>query len=103
VVLVPTADADPDGDCDFGQLELRLSLPDPDANALTESEYTKLYRFVRLWRRLGWEIPATDELLARLAPALGAQPSPADLDAALVTALARIANFQRILREVSAA
>ena len=42
----------------------------------------------------GWagEIPATDELLARLAPALGAQPSPTDLDAALVTALARIAN-----------
>jgi hypothetical protein len=103
VVLAPAADADPEGDCDFGDLELRLSLPDPDANALTESEYTKLCRFVRLWRRLGWEIPATDELLARLAPALGAQPSPADLDAAFVTALARIANFQRILREVSAA
>jgi len=101
VVLAPTADAGSEtDDCDFGKRELRLSLPDPNANALTESEYTKLYRFVRLWRRLGWDIPATDGLLARFLPALGAQPSPADLDAALVTALARIASFLRVLRDM---
>ena len=99
VVLVPTEDADPDvDDCDFGQLELRLALPDPTANALTESELTKLYRFIRLWRRLGWDIPTTDDLLDLFLPPLTVQPTPADLDAAFTTALSCIANALRLLR-----
>jgi hypothetical protein len=102
VVLVPTDDAEPDtDDCDFANWELRLAVPDPSVNELTESEYTKLYRYIRLWRRLGWEIPATDELLARFLPALAVQPSPPDLDAAFVLALARVANFLHLLLEMA--
>ncbi len=102
VVLTPTADADPDlDDCDFGVLELRLSLPDGAANALTESEYTKLYRFIRLWRRLGGSVSATDDLLTLFLPTLSPQPTLAELDAAFVIALARTSNFRLLLSEMN--
>jgi hypothetical protein len=102
VVLTPTADADPDlDDCDFGVLELRLSLPDDASNALTESEYTKLYRFIRLWRRLGGSVSNTDDLLSLFLPTLAPQPTLAELDAAFVIALARIANYRRLLTEMN--
>jgi hypothetical protein len=101
IVLTPTAGADPDLDCDFGVLELRLSLPDATANALTESEYTKLYRFIRVWHRLGGAVSDTDEMLTLFLPALPPQPTPAELDAAFVVALARIANFRGLLTDMN--
>lgn len=56
--------------CDFGSMELRYSLPittaASTANMLTESDYRRLFRFIRLWKKLGWTIEETGKVAAAL-------------------------------------
>ncbi|SCG63995.1 neuraminidase-like domain-containing protein [Micromonospora humi] len=56
---------------------------------LTDDEWVRLDRLVRLWRATGWELDDLDLTLT----ALGA----GDLDAATVTAVARVADLARTL------
>lgn len=98
IVLTPVPGADPTlDDCDFAGLELRRALPKPATNALTEADFLKLLRFIRLWRALGWSIEETDDLLVAFVGPPAAGASTADLDAAFVAGLARIGNFLRLL------
>jgi hypothetical protein len=104
VVLAPVAGADQDLDeCDFGALELRLSIPGPAASALTELEYHRLHRFVRLWRTLDRvldaDIALVDELLVAFLPLPPAELTMLNLDGAMATAISRIATFVRVLDE----
>lgn len=46
-----------------------------DGTALTVDEYDRLHRFIRLWRRLSWTVPQTDQALAALStPVPGGTP-----------------------------
>ena len=83
-------------ECDFAQVELRFALPRPDQNRLTEIAYLRLHRFIRLWRKLGLSVRLTGLLVERFSPTPAADLTTATIDAAFVTLLARIANFQRL-------
>lgn len=104
VVLSPiTGGGDDIDECDFNALELRLSNPDPAASALTELDYLRLHRFIRLWRKLDRmldaDIDLVDELLVTFLPVPPADLTLAELDDAMTTATSRIANFVRLLDE----
>lgn len=82
--------------CDFGRVELRHVLPDMTANQLTEIDHHRLLRFIRLWKKLGWSITATDTAIAAF---LGADPATltfATIDAAFAAMLDRLAGFLRL-------
>jgi hypothetical protein len=53
--------------CSATSLQFRYSNPDPP-NELTVTDFVKLIRFIRLWRKLGLSIERTDELLSALFP-----------------------------------
>jgi hypothetical protein len=63
---------------DFEKLELRYANPDTNANRLHASDFVRLLRFVRLWRKLGWSIEQTDETLSALYPAADLPQGAAD-------------------------
>jgi hypothetical protein len=88
-------------ECDFAQVELRFALPKPAENRLTDIAYLRLVRFIRLWRKLELPIDVTDDLIAVFLPMAPGELTPANLDDAFVTLLARVANFGR-LRELLA-
>ncbi len=99
---VPPAPGDPPlDDCDFAGLELRLAVADPAADALTALEFHRLNRFIRLWRKLGWSIELTDQLVTRFLPTPPADLTVANIDAAFATLLARAANFLALMAERS--
>lgn len=68
--LILLSDTGGGTECDFGGIELRYSLPvtaaDSTANMLTESDYWRLFRFIRLWKKLGWTIQETGKVAAAL-------------------------------------
>jgi peptidoglycan hydrolase-like protein with peptidoglycan-binding domain len=79
-------------DCSGAQLQLRYANPDNTANMLSATDWLKLVRFIRLWRKLqtllGGDNPTTiqqtDAILAALYPAdkLPAKPWDSTTDAA---------------------
>ena len=84
-------------ECDFGLVELRHVLPDMTANRLTEIDHHRLLRFIRLWKKLGWSIAATDTAIAAF---LGVDPATlttATIDAAFAAMLDRLAGFLRLV------
>jgi len=88
-------------DCDFAEVELRYALPDPANNRLDEIAYLRLNRFIRLWRKLGQTVELTDQLVTSF---LGLAPedlTPANIDATFVAMLARLANFEALMAELS--
>ena len=65
------------GDCSGASFQLRYSNPDSTANLLSGTDYLKLIRFIRLWRKLGpllgdvsdaASIQHTDDVIAALYP-----------------------------------
>jgi hypothetical protein len=64
ILLTPVENADIN--CGFGDLELRYALPDAMHNRIQEIDYRRFYRFVRLWKKLGWTIADTDLVLRAL-------------------------------------
>ncbi len=65
ILLTPTGD-NPLDECDFGSLELKYALPINGENRLRPIEYWKLFRFIRLWKKLGWSIEETDKAITAL-------------------------------------
>jgi len=108
--------ADPSGantSCNFGSMELRYSKPAANAadtsTRLSDADFTRLLRFIRLWRRLGWTISQTDAALCALfrtdlAPLTAADVGtlPA-LDTGFSTALPRLGLVSRVMGELSLA
>jgi hypothetical protein len=102
-LIVLSRSADDEGACDFGKRELRYAEPDPAANRLRAFEFVRLYRFIRLWKKLGWTIEQTDQAIAALYPA-DQLPDTGDdavnlqrLDDGFRTMLPRLGIVKRIL------
>jgi hypothetical protein len=100
LITLTDVSADP-VECDFAEVELRYALPDPANNRLDEIAYLRLSRFIRLWRKLGQSVERTDRLVTTF---LGLAPedlTPANIDATFVAMLARLANFEALIAELS--
>lgn len=87
--------------CSFSNMELRRALPVLNQNQLTELDFHKLHRFIRLWKKTGWSMETTDLALVALSDI-----SPENiaelpqLDAIFTQVLARaghVARLQRLL------
>ncbi len=88
-------------ECNFATVQLRFALPDNAANKLTEFAYQKLHRFIRIWKKFGWSIDFTDQVLTTF---LGMAPealTTANLDTAFTALIARIGNFLALARRQS--
>ena len=72
----------PDGSCDLAVTQL-VHL---DGTLVTDAEFSKLHRFLRLWRKLGWSIADLDHALTGL--------QATDITADVVTRLAQIQQLQ---------
>ena len=115
----PTGNAD---DCTGTSLQFRYANPDTAANLLTATDFLKVIRFIRLWRKLqpllqisdnGAAIQATDALLSALYPAtdlpVGSDSVANDptnrplLDAGFKVALLRAGFLVQVLNRLSLA
>jgi hypothetical protein len=100
--LITLTDVSADAqECSFATVELRFALPDNAANRLSALAYQKLHRFIRLWKKLGWSIELTDQVVITF---LGVAPqalTDGNLDATLTALVARIANFVSLQRRQS--
>ena len=85
-------------DCSGDQLQLRYANPDPAQNMLSELDWIKIVRFVRLWQKLGpvlgggddsTTIQQTDALLSALFPGPNPPTTRAALDQGFATAISR--------------
>ena len=95
VIANPTSGA---MDCSGDQLQLRYANPDPKKNLLSEIDWIKIVRFIRLWQKLqsalgGGDDATTIQQTDALLSALFAGPDPpttrADLDKGFATAITR--------------
>lgn len=86
--------------CDFGKVELRHLLPDMTTNQLTEIDHHRLLRFIRLWKKLGWSIAATDSAIAAFLSVAPATLTTATIDAEFVALLNRLAGFLRLVAQL---
>jgi len=104
-IITITAPADGAADCSGADLFLRYANPDTTANALTADDYTRLIRFIRLWRKLtplladpsdAASVQHTDDILAALLPA-----APATPEAGFQVLLQRLGFLLRIMGQLS--
>lgn len=84
-------------ECSFADLELRFANPDMATNRLSPIAYHKLHRFIRLWKKLDWAIELVDEVVTTFVTPASSALTEANIDAAFVLLLDRIANFRRLL------
>jgi hypothetical protein len=101
IVLTDTSDPAAPEECNFATLELRFASPDPVKTRLTALAYHKLLRFVRLWKKLGWSIELTDQVVTAFLPTPSKDLTDGTIDAAFQSLLARIANFLLLLDALS--
>lgn len=91
----------------FDNLEFRYANPDNTANSLRAFEYVRLFRFIRLWKKLGWTIEQTDKAITALYPASQSPNDPNDavnlqrLDAGFLVLLPRLGEISRIKRALN--
>ncbi|WP_274565067.1 neuraminidase-like domain-containing protein [Streptomyces spiramyceticus] len=101
---ITLTDLTPPGDdshaCDFGMVELRHVLPDMTANQLTEIDHHRLLRFIRLWKKLGWSITATDTVIVAFLGVAPATLTTETIDAAFDAMLDRLAGFLRLASQL---
>jgi len=104
-IITITAPASAAADCSGADLMLRYANPDVTANVLTAEDYTRLIRFIRLWRKLtplladpsdAASIQHTDEILAALLPA-----APATAEAGFQVLLQRLGFALRVMGQLS--
>ncbi len=115
--------SDPEGtadDCSGAALQLRYANPDNSANLLSGTDFIKLIRFIRLWRKLApllgdqadaATIEQTDDIIGALYPAADIPANPADqandaanrtlLDAGFAKALPRLGAAFQVLDALS--
>ena len=108
------------GDCSGASFQLRYSNPDNTANLLSGTDYLKLIRFIRLWRKLGpllgdvgdaASIQHTDDVIAALYPAADVPADTSDaaqdaanrplLDAGFQALLMRLGFLFRVMSQLS--
>ena len=92
--------------CSADTLQFRCTNPDNTANELSKTDFVKLIRFIRLWRKLSLTIRQTDELLSALFPASDMPSGTNDdanlqlLDQGFVIFLARAGFLFQIMRRL---
>ena len=110
----------PAGDCSGASSQLRYANPDNTANLLSGTDYLKLIRFIRLWRKLApllggasdaASIQHTDDVIAALYPAADVPADTSDaaqdaanrplLDAGFQTLLTRLGFLARAMSQLS--
>jgi hypothetical protein len=64
----------------FEDMAFRYSDPAKLAQNLSTTDFVRMMRFIRLWKRLGWTIQQTDVAICSLYRADTAVPGPGDLD-----------------------
>jgi len=108
------------GDCSGASFQLRYSNPDNSANLLSGTDYLKLIRFIRLWRKLApllgdvsdaASIQHTDDVIAALYPAADVPADTSDaaqdaanrplLDAGFQALLMRAGFLLRVMSQLS--
>lgn len=101
----PTGNSDP---CSFDTLEFRFAKPMADASDTTTrlgaTEFIRLLRFVRLWKKMNWTIEQTDAAICALyrtdLSPLTAEDvdTVAKLDAGFLTLLPRLGIIVRVIK-----
>jgi hypothetical protein len=108
------------GDCSGASFQLRYSSPDTTSNLLSGTDYLKLIRFIRLWRKLGpllgdasdaMSIQHTDDVIVALYPAADVPADTSDpasdpanrplLDVGFDALLLRLGFLLRVLSQLS--
>ncbi|WP_374427722.1 neuraminidase-like domain-containing protein [Paracoccus sp. (in: a-proteobacteria)] len=94
-LIVLADEGDGQDPCSFDDVHLRRADPDPQQNRLRALDYRRMLHFLRLWRRLGWDMARLDAAIAALMPAVArndADPAAeaAALDAAMAVLLDRL-------------
>ena len=51
---------------DFGNLTLQYANPDPAKSSIKEDDFLRFYRFIRIWKKIGWSIEDTDAIFSIL-------------------------------------
>ncbi len=101
--LITLTDAGPKTtECNFADVQLRFALPDEANNKLTGLAYDKLHRFIRLWKKSGWTIETTDNVLNALLPVPSEDINDANINASFTTLLARMANLKSVMKQLDA-
>ncbi len=91
------------GDCEIQRLRLRYADPEDIAKPIATIELIRLFRFVRLWRKLGWTVQQTDKAIAALYPPDSKDGDDAGesaenrLDRGFETLLLRLGAVKRIM------
>ncbi len=96
LILLVDPTSKPD-DCSFVPLELRYA----DNAAITEVDYFKLLRFIRLWHTLGWSIEQTDKAIAALWPDFASVRTMAQLNQGFEQLLTRLAHLKKVMELLS--
>lgn len=91
------------GECSFERLAFRHADPDRNVNRPRPFEFIRLIRFIRLWKKLGWNIEQTDAVITALYPADKTPDDPNDavnlrrLDDGLKVLLPRLGVVKRVM------
>ncbi len=89
-------------ECNFAEVQLRFALPDDANNKLTALAYNKLHRFIRIWKKSGWTIETTNNILNSLLPVPAKDINDANINTAFTALLARMANLKRVMKQLLA-
>src|SRR5262249_26389464 len=93
--------------CSASVLQFRYSNPDNTANTLSATDFVKLIRFIRLWRKLGLSVAQTDDILAALYPPADVPTSANDaanlslLDTGFRTLLPRLGFLFQVMNRLN--
>ncbi len=68
-LITLTNPAGSDDVCSFDKLEFRYVDPAKLQSCISDFEFVRLIRFIRLWKKLGWTIEQTDKAITALYPA----------------------------------
>lgn len=82
-----------DEPCNFEKLQLLFS----DRQKITQLEYLKFYRFIVVWKKLGWTIEQTDQTFAALWPNAATVSNVAELNEGFKVFLYKLAHFTQVM------
>lgn len=92
--------------CDLSKRKLSRLLPGSTVYELTEIDFHKLNRFIRLWRKTEWDINTFDQIAATFLPVSSDlftlnSGDNEFIDTVFTILLARLANFTSIVQQYS--
>src|SRR5690606_13628579 len=65
-IIILEDEGDGGDPCSFDDFAFRYADPDDAANRLKSIDFVRMLRFIRLWRKLGWTMEETDQLIGAL-------------------------------------